>query len=70
MTKKEPFSTGPSHALIKGGGQRNPAGASCRPTPEDGRRLIHAFMDIKQAALREAVIGLVTELSKLNDDEP
>jgi hypothetical protein len=69
MAKKEPFSTSPSDARIKGG-QRNPARASSRPTPEDGRRLIHAFMDIKQAALREAVIRLVIELSKLNDNEP
>jgi len=67
MAKKEPFSIGPSDARIKGGGQRNPAGAS--PTPEDGRRLIHAFIGVRQPALREAVIRLVTELSKLHDDE-
>ena len=68
MAKKEPVSIGPSAPRIKGGGQHHPAGASSRPTPEDGHRLIQAFMDVKQAALREAIIRLVTELSKLNDE--
>ena len=70
MAKKEPSSIGPSDAPIKGSGQRSPDETYSRPTPEDGRRLIHSFMDIKRAALREAVIRLVTELSKLHDDEP
>jgi len=65
MAKKEALSTGASDH----GGQRNPAGTSSRPTPEDGLRLIHAFMDIKEVALREAIIQLVTELSLLRGDK-
>jgi hypothetical protein len=68
MAKKEVLSIGPGYAPIKGGGQRNRSGIYSRPTPEEGRRLVHAFMDIKQIALREAVIQLVTDLSKLHDD--
>jgi len=69
MAKKGAFSTGSSDAFINHGGQRNPAGTSSRPTPEDGLRLIHAFMDVKQAALREAIIQFIVELSKLRQDE-
>ncbi len=70
MAKKEVFSTGLSYTPIKIGGPRNPSGLYSRPTPEEGRRLVHAFMDIKRVALREAVIQLVTDLSELDDDEP
>jgi hypothetical protein len=69
MSKKEALSTGLSDALFNHGSQKNSAGISSpRPTPEDGRRLIHAFLDIKHAALREAIIQLVTELSKRHPD--
>jgi hypothetical protein len=70
MAKKEVFSIGPSYAPIKGEGRRNPSGNYSRPTPEEGRRLVRAFMDIERRALREAVIQLVTDLAKLHDDEP
>jgi hypothetical protein len=69
MAKKEIFSIGPAYAPIKGDGQRNPSGIYSRPTPEEGRRLVHAFMDIKPIALREAVIRLVADLAELHDDE-
>jgi hypothetical protein len=69
VAKKDAFSTGPSDPFINHGGQRNRAGTSSRPTPEDGHRLIHAFMEIKYVALREAIIQFVTELSKLREDE-
>lgn len=36
---------------------------------EEGHRLISAFLNIRQAALREAVIHLVSEVSKLHDDK-
>jgi hypothetical protein len=65
MAKKEAFPTGSSDPFVNPDGRRNPAGTSSRPTPEDGLRLIHAFMDVKQVALREAIIQFVTELSKL-----
>ena len=69
VAKKETLS------IRRGGGWVKPlqierAESSSRPTPEDGRRLIHAFMDVKQVALREALIRLVTELSKLDVEEP
>jgi hypothetical protein len=70
MSKKEVFPIGPSYAPIKGEGRRNPSGIYSRPTPEEGRRLVRAFMDIERSALREAVIQLVTDLAKLHDDEP
>ena len=70
MAKKEVFSTGLSHTPIKIGGPRNPSSLYSRPTAEEGRRLVHSFMNIKRIALREAVIQLVTDLSKLHDDEP
>jgi len=69
MLKKEALSTGLSDALFDHGHQKNSAGISSRPTPEDGRRLIHAFMDINHAALRKAIIELVTELSKRHRDQ-
>jgi hypothetical protein len=69
MVKKEAFSAGSSDAFIRRGGQRNRAGTSSRPTPEDGLRLIHAFTEIKQAALRVAIIQLAEDLSKLHEDE-
>jgi len=69
MVKKEASSTGSSDAFIHHDGRRNPAGASSRPTPEDGVRLIRAFMNVKQAGLREAIIQFVEELSKLREDE-
>jgi len=69
MAKKEAFPTGYSDAFIDHGGQRNSPGTASRPTPEDGLRLIHAFMEVKQTALREALIQFVVELSKLREDE-
>ena len=69
MAKKDAFSTGPSASFINHGSQRKRAGTPSRPTPEDGHRLIYAFMEIKQVALREAIIQFVTELSKLCEDE-
>lgn len=67
MAKKITRSSGASDQSINVEGQRSRAGTSSRPTIEDGLRLIHAFMHIKEAALREAVIRLVTEISSLSD---
>ncbi len=33
------------------------------PDPEEGYRLMRAFLSIKQAALRQAVVKMVTELA-------
>ena len=69
MAKKDAFSTGPSASFIIHGSQPRSRGTPSRPTQEDGHRLIHAFMEIKQVALREAIIQFVTELSKLCEDK-
>lgn len=68
MARKETFSVGQAKASVDGG-QRDLARGHSRPDPEEGRRLMLAFLNIREAALREAVISLVTELSKLHDDE-
>jgi hypothetical protein len=41
--------------------------SSC-PSPEEGHRLMRYFMKIREAALREAVIELVTSLSSRDDN--
>ncbi len=35
-----------------------------RPNPQEGRRLMLAFMNIRRRALREVIIKTVTELSR------
>jgi hypothetical protein len=37
---------------------------SSSPTPEDGARLLRAFLSIGQPALREAIIKLVARVSE------
>jgi hypothetical protein len=34
------------------------------PSPEEGRRLVHAFMGIKDAAIRDAIVGLIETMSR------
>ncbi len=67
MAKKEAFSTGTvdtsAHAE-----QGDPSGNSPWPKPEEGLRLMHAFFDIKQGEVREAIIGYVEEQSRLQKD--
>ena len=69
MAKKVTRSSAASDPSINREGQRRHAGTSSRPTIEDGLRLIHAFMHIKEAALREAIIRLITDISSLRDDK-
>ncbi len=40
-------------------------GDSSRPSPEEGHRLMRAFLNIEKASLREAIINLALELSAL-----
>lgn len=40
------------------------------PDPEEGFRLIQAFMSIRQAALREAITKFVAQISALTSDHP
>ena len=68
MARKETSSVGQAKAFVDGE-QRDLAKGHSRPDPEEGRRLMRAFLNIREAALREAVIALVTELSTLHDDE-
>jgi hypothetical protein len=67
MVKKETLSTGRGGAWVKPL-QSEWAGNSSRPKPEEGVQLIHAFRSIKQAALREAIIRLVAELSEPDEN--
>jgi hypothetical protein len=67
MAKEDAFSTGTAEAPASGG-KRDAPGNFSQPKPEDGVRLVHAFHGIKHAALREAIIKFVTELSTLQKD--
>ena len=66
MAKEDTFSIAPANAKR---GKRGLTTHSSPPKPEEGLRLVHAFHDIKQVALREAIIKFVTELSTLQQDE-
>ncbi len=68
MAKEDTFSIAPADASAKRG-KRDLTTDSSPPKPEEGLRLVHAFHDIKQVALREAIIKFVTELSTLQKDE-
>lgn len=68
MAQNETFSAGPAGAPLHGG-QRDQSGHTSRPNPEEGHRLMRAFLSIRRAALREAVVNLVRELSTLQDEE-
>jgi len=39
-----------------------------KPKPEEGRRLMHAFYEIRNAKVREAIIRYVEEQSRLVKD--
>ena len=39
-----------------------------RPNPEQGHRLMRAFVNIRETALREAIVDFVTDLSALYGD--
>ena len=45
------------------GGQYDLIENDVLPSPEEGRRLMLAFMNIQRSALREAIINTVTTLS-------
>ena len=68
MARKETLSVGQAKASVDGG-QRDFPGDHSRPDPEEGRRLMRAFLNIREAALREALIALVTEISTLHDGD-
>jgi hypothetical protein len=67
MAKEDAFSIGAADAPLNGG-RRDASASLSPPKPEEGVRLVHAFHGIKHAALREAIIKFVTELSTIQKD--
>lgn len=64
MAKKDAYSSGNDNAFARGE-QGDDAGSSSWPKPEEGLRLMHAFLDIRQSEVRDAIIKFVAELSRL-----
>jgi hypothetical protein len=64
MAQIETFSAGLAGASIMDR-QRERSGA--RPNPGEGHRLMRAFLNIEQAALREKIVNFVMELSAMHD---
>ena len=48
--------------------QRPPAGNPSPANPEEGHRLISAFLNIRHTGLRKAITNFVTKISKLHGD--
>ena len=55
-------------SIIEGRPERS--GDSARPNPEDGHRLMRAFLSIEQAALRERIVNFVMDLAAGKDRSP
>lgn len=51
-------------------GDSHQSGSKCSgwPDPEEGYRLMRAFLGIRRPALRQAIVELVTELSAPGED--
>jgi hypothetical protein len=62
MSRKQSFLTLITDAYVDGG--QNPPDENSRSRPEEGHRLMRAFLTIKEARLREAIIILVEELAR------
>jgi hypothetical protein len=60
---KQDLEGGPRLGLAEVGRVRPPS-----PSPDEGRRLVVAFMGIKNAALRDALINLVERMSGTYND--
>jgi hypothetical protein len=63
MGEKEPTSTGTGRTSA-----RAEQGNASWPSPEDGLRLMHAFLAIKQVEVREAIIKYAEEQLRLQKD--
>jgi hypothetical protein len=68
MANQANFSVVPSDTRVNRG-QTDPARGFSWSNPEEGYRLMRAFLNIREAALREAIITFVAEVSKLHHDE-
>ena len=66
MAANDTFSAGAATAIS--GAQGNRSGIGSLPKPEEGLRLMHAFITIESVDLREAVVKFVEELSKTQSD--
>jgi hypothetical protein len=63
MATIEAFSMGQIGPSIDGGTYAPAENDGGLPSPEEGHRLMLAFVSIRQPALREAIIRTMTELS-------
>jgi hypothetical protein len=68
LAREETYSIDNANAFVVGE-QPASAGKPSGPNAEEGHRLISAFVNVRQATLREAIIHFVSDLSKLHDDE-
>jgi hypothetical protein len=62
MAAKDNVSAGLATTI--NGAQSNRSRTSSLPKPEEGLRLIHAFVGIRDPELREAIVKFVEELTK------
>jgi hypothetical protein len=63
MSRKQSFLTLTADAYVDGG-QPRPTGENFRSDPEEGHRLMRAFLTIEDPRIREALVIFVEELSK------
>ena len=63
MTSEADSSVGPSDR-----GKLDPAASFSWPDPQEGSRLMRAFLSIRQAALPDAIVKVVTQPSTLDDE--
>ena len=67
MAKRAQTSTGTVGTSARAE-QGSPTKNASWPSVEEGHRLIHAFCDIKQATVREAIVSYVEEQARLQKD--
>jgi len=67
MSRKRRFLDLPADAYVDGE-QPHPLGENSRSDPEEGHRLMRAFLRIKEAHLREALVAFVEELARSTRD--
>jgi len=70
MAQRETFSECIEDDSSVNAGQLERFGDSTRPSPEEGHRLMRAFLSIEQTALREAIVTFVVELSAFHEKQP
>jgi hypothetical protein len=65
MATKERYSRVTADASVWS--EHDPRGSEYPSDPEEGRRLLRAFLSIRQAAVREAIVSFVTVAAKSYD---